>query len=246
MTPTSDSINVCHVITRLIVGGAQENTILTCRGLAERGHRVTLIAGPETGAEGSLWDEASQAGCELVKLSSLRRSVHPWRDWRARSDLVRLFCRIRPDVVHTHSSKAGILARSAAAGAGVPVVVHTIHGMAFNRTQSRPAFLLYRGLERRAAQHTTAIITVSDAMIDQSVAAGVAPRERFTTIHSGMEVETFGPDPVARRRVRAAWGVGPNTVVVGTIARLFENKGYDEIITAMASIIGKGAPDGPG
>jgi hypothetical protein len=122
-------MRIIHVITRLIVGGAQENTVLTCRGLVEKGHEVTLIAGDETGPEGSLWDQAERCGCKLIRLASMCRAVRPMCDLRARRDLLEIFRREKPQVVHTHSSKAGILGRSAAAGAGVPVIVHTIHGM---------------------------------------------------------------------------------------------------------------------
>lgn len=230
-------MNICHVITRLIIGGAQENTVLTCRGLAQRGHDVTLIAGPETGPEGSLWTQAEQAGCELITVDSLRRAVHPILDLRARGELRRLFERLRPDVVHTHSSKAGILGRSAAAAAGVPVVVHTIHGMSFNRTQPATTQAVYRALERWAGRRTTGFVTVADAMIEQAVEAGIAARERFVTIRSGLETDRFSPRLDLRRRHREEWGVAEDDIVVGTIARLFENKGYDEIIAAMPSAI---------
>ncbi len=226
-------MKICHVITRLIIGGAQENTVLTCRGLAERGHEVTLLAGPETGPEGSLWDQAHEAGCEVVTVDSLCRAVHPVRDLRAMHELRRLFADIRPDVVHTHSSKAGIIGRSAAASAGVPIIVHTIHGMSFNRTQPAGTRMLYRRLEQWAAMNTTAFITVADAMIDQAVEAGIASRECFTTIRSGLETDRFVPSKQLRAQSRQEWGVSDRDVVVGTIARLFENKGYEEILAAM-------------
>jgi glycosyltransferase involved in cell wall biosynthesis len=232
-------MRICHLITRLIIGGAQENTVLTCRGLAQRGHQVTLIAGPETGPEGSLWDKAEAAGCELIRVASLRRAVRPWSDWRAACELRRLFGRMQPEVVHTHSSKAGILGRWAAAQSGIPVVVHTIHGMSFNRTQGRITQMLYRGLEGRAAKYTTAFVAVADAMVDQAVAAGIAPRGRFVTIRSGMETDRFVPDADLRRRHRAEWGVTDADVVVGTIARLFVNKGYEEIMAAMPSAVAR-------
>jgi glycosyltransferase involved in cell wall biosynthesis len=232
-------VNICHVITRLIVGGAQENTVLTCRGLVERGHRVTLIAGPETGAEGSLWDAARASGSDAVVLHSLRRAAHPWFDVAARRALVRMFREIGPDVVHTHSSKAGILGRAAAAAAGVPVVIHTIHGMSFNRTQARAVQWCYRGLERWAAKRTTAFVTVADAMIDQAVAARLGPREKFVTVRSGIETQRFTPSAESRIRHRRAWGFGETDVVVGTIARLFVNKGYEAIIPAMREAAAK-------
>ena len=232
-------MRICHVITRLIVGGAQENTLLTCRGLAERGHQVVLIAGPQTGAEGSLWNAARECGCEVVEVKALRRRVRPLKDLVAIGSLGRLFERLRPDVVHTHSSKAGILGRWAAVRARVPVIVHTIHGMSFNRTQSAPVRALYRFLERRAARSTHAIVTVADAMIVQALESRIAPANRFVTIRSGMETSRFVPDRQARERVRAKWGVSDDEVVVGTIARLFENKGYEEILAAMPHAVSR-------
>ncbi len=230
-------MRICHIITRLIIGGAQENTILTCRGLIEHGHDVTLMAGPETGPEGSLWEDATKLGCELITVDSMRRAVNPLRDWGAQNELTALIRRLRPNVVHTHSSKAGILGRWAAARAAVPVIVHTIHGMSFNRTQPWWLRRVYRGLERRAARHTTAFVSVADAMTDQAVAAGIAPRDRFVTIYSGMETDRYAPDVEVRNRVRREWGIAPHEVVVGTIARLFVNKGYEEIISAMPAAV---------
>lgn len=229
-------MKICHVITRLIVGGAQENTLLTCRGLAERGHEVTLVAGPETGPEGSLWDETHAASFHSICLQSLRRNVRPVADVRAIAALKTVFRRIKPDVVHTHSSKAGILARTAAAAVQVPGIVHTIHGMSFNRVQAAPICWFYRQLERRAARCTNMIVTVADAMIDQSVSAGIAPRDRFVTIRSGMETNQYGADESQRVRCRLDWGVGDGEVVVGTVARMFDNKGYADILRALPGI----------
>ncbi len=232
-------MKICHIITRLIIGGAQENTVLTCKGLSERGHDVTLIAGSETGPEGSLWRRAREAGCALIEEPAMRRAVNPWRDWGARNALRKHLERIAPHVVHTHSSKAGILGRSAARAAGVGVIVHTIHGMSFNRTQ--PAIIrgLYRFLERRTGRYTTALVTVADAMIEQAVAAGLAGREKFTTIRSGIETDLFRPDANKRAEVRRQWGIADDEVVVGTIARLFKNKGYEEILAAMPAAVGR-------
>jgi glycosyltransferase involved in cell wall biosynthesis len=111
--------------------------------------------------------------------------------------------------------------------------------MSFNRTQPAAVRTLYRFLERRAATDTTAFITVADAMIDQAVANGIAPRDRFVTVHSGLETDRFRPEPELRAEHRREWGVGEDEVVVGTIARLFKNKGYDEIIEAMPRAVAR-------
>ena len=228
-------MHIVHVITRLIVGGAQENTILTCEGLHERGHRVTLISGPTTGPEGSLVERARGGGYAFLEEPSLIRAVNPWYDCRARRHLEIDFRRLRPDVVHTHSSKAGIVARFAAHDARVPIVVHTIHGMSFNRTQPWAVRKLYAWLEWAAARRSRAIVTVADAMIEQSVAAGICRREKMSTVYSGMEVGDFTPTRYDRGAVRASWGVGDEEIVVGTVARLFRRKGYEQMLSIMAA-----------
>ncbi|MCY2930264.1 MAG: glycosyltransferase, partial [Planctomycetota bacterium] len=103
-------MKICHVITRMILGGAQENTLLTCERLHARGHEVTLVTGPALGPEGQLMDRARAGGYRLAVVDSLRREIHPLRDSRAGRELEELFADLAPDVVHTHSSKAGILA----------------------------------------------------------------------------------------------------------------------------------------
>jgi glycosyltransferase involved in cell wall biosynthesis len=232
-------MHICHVITRLIVGGAQENTILTCEGLRERGHRVTLISGPTRGPEGSLVERAKHGGYKYNELPELIRAVNPWMDERAKRLLRMEFMALRPDIVHTHSSKAGIIGRFAAAQARVPHVVHTIHGMSFNRTQPWLTRKAYAWLEKLAARRSSAIVTVADAMIEQTVAAGVCRREKMQTIYSGMEVDRFDPALYDRAAVRLAWGVGDDDVVVGAIARLFRRKGYEQLIPIMAEAAGR-------
>jgi glycosyltransferase involved in cell wall biosynthesis len=145
--------------------------------------------------------------------------------------------RERPAIVHTHSSKAGILGRMAARRAGVPIIIHGVHGMSFNRTQRPWVQRAYRDLERYCAKFTDKIITVADAMIDQTVAAGVAPREKCVTVYSGMETERFDPGRYDRVALRAKLGIPTDAVVVGTVARMFTNKGYEQLIPAMPRIV---------
>jgi glycosyltransferase involved in cell wall biosynthesis len=234
-------MRICQVITRLIVGGAQENTLLTCEGLHRRGHEVLLLAGPETGPEGSLQERAKAGGYPVELVNPLRRAVRPRLDWICRRELARRFRAWRPDVVHTHSSKAGILGRLAARDAGVPFVVHTLHGMSFNRTQSALTRWVFKTAERRCARLTDRIISVADAMTSQCLANGVGRREQYCTIYSGMEVDRYDPSRFDRESVRRAWGLNERDIVVGTIARLFENKGYEQLIAAMPEAVAREA-----
>ncbi len=223
-------MKIVHIITRLIVGGAQENTLLTCEGLARRGYDVTLISGPTTGPEGRLVERAAAGTYRFIEIPDLIRPIHPWRDARGLLCLTRILRNQRPHVVHTHSSKAGILGRAAASRAAIPIILHTIHGMSFNRTQPPPVRSFYAALERWAARRTDVLITVADAMARQSQAAGVQPRYGYRTIYSGMKTEAYDPDRYDRLAIRRKWGVPDHAVVVGTIARLFHNKGYESLI----------------
>ncbi len=236
-------MRIVHLITRLIIGGAQENTVLTCEGLAQRGHDVYLWAGPTTGPEGSLVPRVRAASrlprgaYAYEEFPTLVRQVSPAHDLRALGALRRRLEQLRPDVVHTHSSKAGILGRIAAHRAGVPVIVHTIHGMSFNRTQARPTRALYAALERFCAKRCHAIVSVADAMTRQALAAGVGRPEQYVTVRSGMVTADFDPARRDGRAVRHAWGVADDAIVVGTVARLFENKGYEQLIESMPAAV---------
>jgi len=220
----------------MILGGAQENTLLTCEGLGARGHEVTLVTGPPLGPEGQLLTRARAGGYRVIVLDDLRREIHPFRDYSAGRALRRLLAELRPDVMHSHSSKAGILARAAAGAVGGIRVVHTIHGLAFHRYESWWRNRLYVALERRAARRTDALISVADAMTAQALSAGVGQPEQYTTIYSGMEVERFLDRDERADAFRAAMHLPDDAVLVTQVARLAELKGHRFILEAAKRI----------
>lgn len=231
-------MRIAHVITRLILGGAQENTLLNCEDLVrDYGDDVLLVSGPPLGPEGSLLERARANRVPVEIVTSLRRAIHPWRDLSAYRHIKRVLRDFQPDVVHTHSAKGGFLGRAAAHALGVPAIVHTVHGAPWHPYQGRGARLLFRACERWAARRCHAFIGVADAMTDLMVAGGVAPRERFTTIYSGLEVEPLLAAERHRERVRGELGYGPRDVVVGKIARLFHLKGHDDLLAAAPRIV---------
>ncbi len=224
-------MRIHHVITRLILGGAQENTVLTCEGLRARGHQVTLVTGPPLGPEGELLERARRGGYRVIVLDSLRRAIHPWRDWTSYRALRRLFREERPQIVHTHSSKAGVLGRRAARAERVPVVVHTIHGLPFHEYQSRLAHGVYRACERAAAGWCDRMFCVGEVMKEKAVAAGLGPPEKFDVVYSGMEVERFlRPQDGAAARSRL--GIPAGATVAGVVSRLAPLKGHEYLIDA--------------
>jgi glycosyltransferase involved in cell wall biosynthesis len=224
-------MRIVHVITRLIIGGAQENTLYTCEGLHRRhDDEVTLITGPAEGPEGDLFARAERGGYRVELMPELVRAIRPGVDYSAYRKLRSAFRRLEPEVVHTHSSKAGIVGRAAAWDETVPAVVHTIHGLPFGPSETPLRNRLYVGLERWAARRCHVIISVADAMTEQALAAGVGRPEQYTTIYSGMEVEPFLDPPRPREAVRRELGLADDEVAFATVARLFERKGHDDLL----------------
>ena len=230
-------MRVTHVITRLIVGGAQENTVASVLGLRRKsGVEVDLISGLTTGAEGSLESKFAGAPEIFSLVPELVRPVHPLKDILALRRLEQIFRTEKPDIVHTHSGKAGIIGRLAARRAGVPVIIHTIHGPSFGAFQNGLSNFIFTAAERRAAQATDHFIVVADAMTTQYLAAGIGRPRQYTKVFSGFPLEPFlaaKNDPA----LRAKLGLQPDDFVVGTIARLVKLKGHDNLFAVAPELI---------
>jgi glycosyltransferase involved in cell wall biosynthesis len=230
---------IVHIITRLILGGAQENTLITCKLLVERGHDVTLITGPALGPEGELFQQTRNQKYKTIVINSLRRQINPVYDIPAYRAIKKYLEEIRPDIVHTHSAKAGILGRFAAhklktqnLKLKTPFIVHTIHGLAFHPYQNELINKFYIAVEKSAAKRTDFFISVANAMTAQAFAAGIGRPEQFTTAYSAIEEDDF-LQPISeklRRVFRLKYGISEDAVVLVTIARLFILKGHDYII----------------
>lgn len=231
-------MKVAHIITRLIVGGAQENTLFNCIDLMDcYGDDVLLLTGPTTGPEGSLMQQAA-AKVPVKNVPHLIRTISPFHDIKAYEELRKILNEYKPDVVHTHSAKAGILGRAAAQALSPrPVVVHSVHGAPFYPYQNVFVREFYKNCERWAAKRCDAIICVADAMTELMVNARIAPREKFTTVYSGMDTEPFLNSAPLRDATRTRYGLKDEHIVVGKIARLFRLKGHEFVIDAAVSIV---------
>jgi glycosyltransferase involved in cell wall biosynthesis len=230
-------MRVTHVITRLIIGGAQENTAATVLGLQKKpGVEVNLVAGPSLGPEGSLESAFQNDPKLLTVVPSLIRPIHPVLDIIALARLTKIFREVRPEIVHTHSGKAGILGRLAARRALVPVIIHTIHGPSFGPFQGPLANALFLAAERRAGAITTHFVSVADAMTRQYIAAGIGRTENYTRIFSGFDLDPF-LNARNDSQLRSSLGIAPEDFVVGKIARLFKLKGHEDLIAAAPEVL---------
>jgi glycosyltransferase involved in cell wall biosynthesis len=230
-------MRVTHIITRLVVGGAQENTVASVLGLRQKsGVEVHLISGPTTGPEGSLESEFAGTPEMFTRVPELVRPIHPLKDWLALRRLEKILREQKPDIVHTHSGKAGILGRLAAARAGVPVILHHIHGPSFGPFQGPATNWIFTVAERYAAGVTTHFVCSAQAMTRLYLAAGIGRPEMFTRIFSGFPVEPFANaanDPALRSQL----GLAPDAFVIGKIARLAPLKGHEDLFTAFQKLL---------
>jgi glycosyltransferase involved in cell wall biosynthesis len=236
MSDVDKILKIVHIITRLILGGAQENTLITCKVLAQRGHDVTLVTGPALGPEGELFNQAQGQGYKVVVIDRLRRAINPFNDTVSYFQMKKLLRQLQPDIVHTHSAKAGILGRFAGyklkTQNSKPKIVHTIHGLAFHPYQSGVLNKFYIAIEKTAAKRTDFFISVADAMTAQSTAVGIGRPEQYVTAYSAIDEDDF-LDPISKekkRDFRRKYGIDEDAVVLVTVARLFMLKGHEYII----------------
>ncbi len=229
-------MKIVHIITRLILGGAQENTLITCKVLAQRGHDVTLVTGPALGPEGELFNQAQGQGYKVVVIDRLRRPINPFNDAVSYFQIKKLLRQLQPDIVHTHSAKAGILGRFAGYKLKTQnskvKIVHTIHGLAFHPYQSGALNKFYIAVEKSAAKRTDFFISVADAMTAQSTAVGIGRPEQYVTAYSAIDEDDF-LEPISQERrkdFRRKYGIAEDAVVLVTVARLFMLKGHEYII----------------
>lgn len=235
--PEIRPLRVLHIITRLIVGGAQENTLLTCEGLAAMPeYDVTLATGIDRGPEGDLLDRAEKS-VNLILVPELGRNINPIADIRALWKLYRLIRRGRYHIVHTHSSKAGVLGRIAAKLAGTPLIVHTLHSLVFHEYQPWIVNRTWWLIKKICAPMTDHFLSVSSIIVRKAVAAGIDRPEKFTTVYSGMELDWFLNSQADGAAIRREFGIPQDAPVVGKIARLFPLKGHDQLMDAAPEIV---------
>jgi len=236
-------IKIAHLITRFMIGGAQENTLFTVEELSKNpNYEVTLILGPQTGPEGDLLKETDlEENYRLTIIPELVREINPLKDLTALYKLYRIFKKKKYDIVHTHSSKAGILGRIAAFLSGTKIIIHTIHGLPFHPYQNKFLNKLYLALEKICAKLSDKIITVCDTMKEKALQAGLAKTDKFITIYSGTSLDNFlqAKKQYDQQKTRQKYNFKTDDIIITKIARLFHLKGHKYLIEIASDIIAK-------
>jgi glycosyltransferase involved in cell wall biosynthesis len=223
----------------MILGGAQENTLLSVEGLDRLpGYEVALVSGVDRGAEGDLLARSRETA-EVVVIPQMRRNVNPLIDLVALWQLYALMRKRRYHIVHTHLAKAGILGRIAARLAGTPIVVHGLHGLVFHEYQPRVISALTWLAQKACDPITDHYISVSRVISDKAIASRLTARKNLTTIYSGMELDWFLNADVDPRAIRRQLGIPEDAPVIGKIARMVPVKNHDQLFDAMPKIVAR-------
>lgn len=228
-------VRIASVVTRLNIGGASPPVIALATGLEARGHDSLLVVGTPAASEGNMEAEAERAGAKLLRIPELQRQPHAFRDAIALVKLAKTFRMFRPDVVATHMSKAGALARVAARLTGVPVTVHTYHGKGFHVFRERWKENGALFLERALSHITTGSIVVSTKQWDEFVRLKLVAPERMAVIRYGLDLESLY-QPSSETSLRTELGLPGNSCLVGVIARVVAIKGQDVFLRAAARL----------
>jgi glycosyltransferase involved in cell wall biosynthesis len=239
--PASEQrVKILRVIARLNMGGPALHVAYLTEGLGKRGYDTTLVAGSLARGEDSMAFVADAHGVEIVQIEELGREISPLRDLMATIRLAKLIRKERPQILHTHTAKAGTVGRVAArlAGSGrPPIVVHTFHGHVLRGYFGPVRSLFFRLLERWLALGTTALVAVSPQVRDDLVALGVAPRERFVVIRLGIELdERVVPEANGRAESRRYLGIPGDRFAVGWIGRMTAVKRTDDVLISFKSL----------
>jgi glycosyltransferase involved in cell wall biosynthesis len=231
-----ERVKVLRVIARLNMGGPALHVAYLTAGLRDRGYDTTLVAGTLARGEDSMGFVADELGIDVVKIEELGREISPFRDLLATVRLARVIRRERPQILHTHTAKAGAVGRLAALLAGParpPVIVHTFHGHVLRGYFGPVRTRFFLALERWLAAHTTALIAVGPQVRDDLVALGVAPPERFVVVRLGIELEErVRPQDDGRAETRRYLGVPADRFVVGWVGRMTAVKRTDDVLEA--------------
>ena len=230
------AVRICRIIGRLNIGGPAIHAILLTEGLRSRGYETLLVSGQEGPGEGSLRDRAVQKGLAPLFLPELGRELRPGRDLTALLKLVRLLRQQQPEIVHTHTAKAGALGRIAAKIAGIPIVVHTFHGHVMHGYFSRRVTRFFLAIERRLAKASTTILTVSEGVRQDLLRLRIGRPETVGVMPLGLELDGLLRSDLRRGELRRRLGISPEVPLVGIIARLVPIKDHRTLLEAASEL----------
>ncbi|NUN09114.1 MAG: glycosyltransferase family 4 protein [Ignavibacteriaceae bacterium] len=227
-------LKILELITLFSIGGATETVVSLAAGLKSEGFRVDIATGPNIASEGSMYEEAANLGLNVFTLPYVKREIKIIQDLVCIYKLIRFIRQGNYDIVHTHSSKAGVVGRIAARLAGAKVVVHTVHGLPFHRYQKPLVKYFFIFVEKITSHFCDGLVAVSSTIIETMLGYGIRKREHYHLIRSAFDTESFTPDERERKDLRSSLGIYDDTLVLAKAARLSPLKGHRYLLEALS------------
>jgi glycosyltransferase involved in cell wall biosynthesis len=238
-----EPIRILRVIARLNMGGPAIHVANLAAGLETRGYHTTLVAGSLARGEDSMAFLAERLGVSVVSVPEIQREISAVHDARSALQVAEIMRETRPHILHTHTAKAGAIARAALAVAGdarPSVVVHTFHGHVLRGYFGPVRTAFFRQVERTLARASDALIAVSPEVRDDLVELGVAPREKFVVVRLGIPLDERLDDESAGIDFRAEYGIARDAFVVGWIGRMTGVKDTGAVVRTVAALRERG------
>jgi len=241
---------IIHVITRLDMGGSALETMLVCNALAKK-YDLLLLHGLSLESQMEhmekknvlhMIDSAKEKGVRVIPLPSLKRKIAPFYDIWAFISILKILIREKPAIVHTHTSKAGIIGRMAAKIAGVPAIIHKPHGHVFFGHFGWLTSKLFLLIEKMFDHMTDCVVALTEGEKQDYVKLRVYRKDKIVKIHSGVDVELFMRSGSDVDKKRISLGLNPGDMVVGTVGWLLAIKGPAYLLKAMG-VVWKKFPD---
>jgi len=233
-------IKIVRIIARLNIGGPAINVVLLSEGLKDDGFETTLITGRVEESEGDMSYFALEKGINPVIVNELARSISPIKDIKALCKIYRIIRKEQPDIVHTHTAKAGVVGRMAAILAGVPVKVHTFHGHVFEGYFSSLATKVFIAIERFLGRFTDKVVAVSNSVEnDVSMRYNIVSKDKVAVIQLGFELEKFFEADKNKGRLRQELGLGSDVLLIGIVGRLVPVKNHKMFLDVVKKVPAK-------
>jgi glycosyltransferase involved in cell wall biosynthesis len=228
---------VLRIITRLNIGGPSLNAIALSAGLPRDRFDTTLVCGRPGPGEGDMTPQARERGIQLIEVPSMQRELAPWGDAASLARLARIVRRERPDIIHTHLAKAGMLGRFAARAFPKAKTVHTFHGHVFSGYFTPRRTRVFLSIERWLARGTDRIVALTGSQREELVGTyRIGRAEQYAVIPLGFDLSRYGKSAALRGGLRRELGIGPGDPVVAMVGRLTGIKDHPLFLAAACRV----------
>jgi len=229
-------IRVAHIISRMVTGGAEENTLFTIQGLDKNRYNIDLIVGEECNKD--IFNIGQKNGFNIIRINGLKGKLNFFYDPIILIKLVIVLKRNHYDIVHTHTTKTGILGRLAARIVGVPIIICGLHGTAIQTFSSKILNSALMFFEKLTGRFTNAYISVSEILSKNYKEKGIGIKTKYHTVHSGMNLDKFFniKENIKQEEVIKELGITSNSFIIGNIGRLEVAKGNKYLFEAIKKV----------